>query len=636
MPPRKGAQKKTPSKVSKNVDSEPTNSTEDNSLDNATSTPRKRNRSTPKKSGSEPNSSPEIDNLELGKEKSTRTRNLSKSSSKSGGSESYTSPEMNLEKEKSSTRTRNRSKSSTKSGESEPITSPKSSNLELGNEKSSTRARNSSKSSTKSVESELNKSPETENIQIEKETPTRTRNRSKSSTKNSESEPNTSQNDIQPEKEKPTRSRKKSSPQTSKTAASNPTEDMEVDDVSTDVIQPEKEKNSGQDVENAEIEIIEPGPSTSKQNHRKSPTPSCSTTFSLPVDESIPDPEPILPDLTDTEDDILEEEFGDLIDEDRDPSYVPEKSLRKSSRLEGRERLDYNPLQVRRPKDPARTKRENEKKAFYEAIKKYGSKEHKQVAKQFPEKTVENIKDWIYREKCKQIYEDEKRAVKEDGSYTVIDDAIGSIKKDVEKGENGKQTNTKESEWRENVDIEVGKRKRETLAPLDMWRDIIEDNQAKEDNKRKAKGLQPAARCENMIPSSLNWIAEFEDHPDPDICGGIDYEAIYRYFALLAEGEVPPDLDPVSAARVTRLLSDLSKITMGSMKTNENDYMSNYKGIQSRYATDEDFNESSRSVRDFEEMSRLPGMNPLNFHPGLCTDKELDISNMVLCVKPKD
>ena len=29
------------------------------------------------------------------------------------------------------------------------------------------------------------------------------------------------------------------------------------------------------------------------------------------------DPEQFLPDLTDTEDDILEEEFGDLIDEDR-------------------------------------------------------------------------------------------------------------------------------------------------------------------------------------------------------------------------------------------------------------------------------------------------------------------------------
>ncbi len=41
-------------------------------------------------------------------------------------------------------------------------------------------------------------------------------------------------------------------------------------------------------------------------------------------------------------------------------------------------------------------------------------------------------------------------------------------------------------------------------------------------------GVAKAPHCEKMISNSLNWIAEFEDHPDPDTCGGIDYAAIYR------------------------------------------------------------------------------------------------------------
>ena len=33
----------------------------------------------------------------------------------------------------------------------------------------------------------------------------------------------------------------------------------------------------------------------------------------------------------------------------------------------------------------------------------------------------------------------------------------------------------------------------------------------------------------NIIPMSLRWIAEFEKHPEPGSCGGVDYAAIYRY-----------------------------------------------------------------------------------------------------------
>lgn len=35
--------------------------------------------------------------------------------------------------------------------------------------------------------------------------------------------------------------------------------------------------------------------------------------------------------------------------------------------------------------------------------------------------------------------------------------------------------------------------------------------------------------------SILQWIAQFEEHPDPADCFGVDYKAIYSYLASLLE-----------------------------------------------------------------------------------------------------
>jgi hypothetical protein len=42
------------------------------------------------------------------------------------------------------------------------------------------------------------------------------------------------------------------------------------------------------------------------------------------------------------------------------------------------------------------------------------------------------------------------------------------------------------------------------------------------------KGGERVVDYSSSIPVALNWIAEAENHPSPEECGGIDYASIYR------------------------------------------------------------------------------------------------------------
>lgn len=55
----------------------------------------------------------------------------------------------------------------------------------------------------------------------------------------------------------------------------------------------------------------------------------------------------------------------------------------------------------------------------------------------------------------------------------------------------------------------------------------------------------------------FKFFADFEKHPDPAACGGVDYPAIYRCVGALMRGHVPPTLNALSAAKVKQLLDDI-------------------------------------------------------------------------------
>jgi len=342
----------------------------------------------------------------------------------------------------------------------------------------------------------------------------------------------------------------------------------------------------------------------------------------------------------DINDSIIEAELEDLVEEDNDPSYVPPVKKRKSERLEGKSGPDYHPF--RKNRDSNRIKDEVDKRMFYDAIKKCGSKDWRQVAACVPGKSEDTVKRWIQKEKRNQLYSVERRVlrVNEIGGLEEVVAAFTNGKLDRKKSNQTEEPNLNDPEQIKNLKIEEALVKNESLAPIDKWIDII---QAKETRMKERQQQSQAsdsdtpkdANCDRVISMGLNWLAEFEPHPDPEECGGIDYAALYRYFAHLSEGEVPPDLDPVSAARVTKLMADMSYMLDRTLQERETEYLENYRGAHTRYRTSDSFDSKSSDVQKMGELSSIPGMNPLGLHLELFANRKIDTEKLVVVTKQK-
>merc|ERR1719334_496592 len=59
----------------------------------------------------------------------------------------------------------------------------------------------------------------------------------------------------------------------------------------------------------------------------------------------------------------------------------------------------------------------------------------------------------------------------------------------------------------------------------------------------------------------------------------------------------------------------------GSKKVTK--YLSNYRGPFTKYRYEDSFNFGTKEVRDVEELSKVPGMNPLGFHPEMLVHRHL-------------
>merc|ERR1712038_610793 len=84
----------------------------------------------------------------------------------------------------------------------------------------------------------------------------------------------------------------------------------------------------------------------------------------------------------------------------------------------------------------------------------------------------------------------------------------------------------------------------------------------------------------------------------------------------------PPDLDGATSARASRILPSLITAIQG-IGEKETAYLDNYRGRHTKYRYEDSFNCNSQAVREVEVLNRLPGMNPLNFHPELMGNKIL-------------
>jgi len=261
--------------------------------------------------------------------------------------------------------------------------------------------------------------------------------------------------------------------------------------------------------------------------------------------------------------------------------------------------------------------KEFEKKTFLTACKEFGTKEVKKIVEKVPTKAPDKVKALIQREKRNQNYTIETQFIENDGEAVVLDD-----------GENGRrrQRSSRRLDLPDATPqgqiVEILKR-RERNAPIEMWIDTIEKRHSAEEKKLKEAGFEQAGNYSTIMPTLLNWIADMEPHPDQAECGGVDYAAIYRYFALLCEGEAPPDLNRATSLRVSRLLPMLVQI-LGQMDLQkETHYLENYRGPFTKYTWEEGFDHNSKECKNIIELGRIPGMNPLNLHPEMFTKKEI-------------
>ena len=119
------------------------------------------------------------------------------------------------------------------------------------------------------------------------------------------------------------------------------------------------------------------------------------------------------------------------------------------------------------------------------------------------------------------------------------------------------------------------------------------------------------------------WISEHETHPPVEECGGVDYAAIYHYLACLCQGEAPPDINLQSSRRVRGLLDSLTSVLQQHDLEKETDYLENYRGAQTKYRCEQDFDGEAPAAANILELSSVPGLNPLAFHPEMFTDKQI-------------
>jgi len=329
-----------------------------------------------------------------------------------------------------------------------------------------------------------------------------------------------------------------------------------------------------------------------------------------------------------------EEYDGELAKEaEQRTSLGGREGRRCSARLQGKTRKRWtNEVRVRRdyglPSDPPGSQQVvdnrlwslEEKRQLLGGLRKHGSKRMAQVAEEVPTKSLEQVMKKLMRDKRAASYVTETHWMGVDGTRTVIDSG-----EKISRGRPKLETLDLPDCTPQGELVEV-ERLRQRTIPTERWLEAVETasltSRQGVGEQLQIEGGVATMDCSEALPNVLTWIAELEEHPDPADCGGVDYAAIYRYLAALCQGEAPPDLDPATSARASRILPSLKTAIQG-LGEKEEAYLDNYRGRHTKYRYEDSFNFNSKSVREVEALSKIPGLNPLGFHPELLADRLL-------------
>jgi len=304
------------------------------------------------------------------------------------------------------------------------------------------------------------------------------------------------------------------------------------------------------------------------------------------------------------------------ISDNSDPDFEPEP--RRSKRIANQPTTVRQNLQGLGLVKGERLWKEAEKKQFLEACKEFGSKEVDLIAEKIPTKYHQVVKNLIDREKRNQHFTIETKYVETDGVETVLDDG--------EKPRRGPKKKPSRIDLPDATPqgeiIEVLKRRKRN-APIEMWIDLMENTVSEVHESVEQSGSNRAADYSPLVPKLLQWIGDYEKHPEPEKCGGVDYANIYRYLSCLCQGEAPPDMNPESSIRVRKLFSTLCKTLNQLGLEKETKYLESFRGPHSVYPNNRNWDQTNSSAANMIKLSSLPGMNPLQLHPAMFTRKEI-------------
>ena len=146
-------------------------------------------------------------------------------------------------------------------------------------------------------------------------------------------------------------------------------------------------------------------------------------------------------------------------------------------------------------------------------------------------------------------------------------------------------------------------------APIEKWIKIVQN-----------ANRSHRSDCGHVLPKVLEWIANHEDHPDPEECGGIDYKAIYLHLAHLMTGDVPPDANHATSQRIIDLFVTLRQ----KVRDVKSALAPEMAHLSSKFHDDSISNTVSKGGKpkmtldvqhaDTED-HQLPGVDPLDLKP---------------------
>lgn len=319
-----------------------------------------------------------------------------------------------------------------------------------------------------------------------------------------------------------------------------------------------------------------------------------------------------------TSDSVSNENIPDNAEGPSSSSSKGQRTPRTSSRLATKPKV-RDKLEAMGLVKGVREWKESEKRQFLEACKMYGSKDVDLIAAGVPSKDYEVVKALVQREKKNQNYTIETRFVETEGSTVVLDDGEGPRRRGRPKGSGQARLDLPDASPQGEV-VEVEKRRKRN-APIEKWIDSAE-SKLNDDLKKAGGEKHHVVDYSPVVPRLLDWVAEYEEQPAPDQCGGVDYAAIYRWLGCLCQGEAPPDLNSASSLRVRRLFSRLAKTVAGEGLEKETEYLKEFRGPHTKYQTADDWEPGSLSALNLAQVTGVPGLNPLGLHSELFTAKE--------------